>query len=415
MKRIISIILAVMLVALCCTACGTQKSSSTKKTDTGTEKKVKNTKLSSGTYTATIDGQEVKYKAAYLVDGIDAVISSGTYKSAAKDQVVFLVCNGGSLTISDATVKKSNSKSSSSIIDTACAADQASGGSSSGDDYNFYGTNSAIVVVGKGSSARISGVKIKTDSEGSNAVFATGSGKVNISGSAISTSENSSRGLDATYDGIISGKNLTISTAGEHCAALATDRGGGTVSLTGKNKLSTGGDGSPIIYSTGDISADGVTGTSQKSQAIVTEGKNRARLTNSKITVKADQGIMMYQSMSGDAADEDASSDHSTCILENTEIITEGKYPMIYITNATAKMKLKNVTFTAEKSSTLIQAASDRWGTSGSNGGDFTLTAGGTVLRGKIKASSISSIKVTLKDGSSQSGATSGSVTISKK
>jgi len=409
MKKTIFAVLVIALVSMCCIACGTKAAK--------TEKKAENTKLSSGTYTATIDGTKVKYKAAYLVDGIDATISSGTYKSASEDEVVFLVCNGGSLNISDATVKKTNSDSSSSLIETVSAEDQApqGGGTSSGDNYNFYGTNSAIVVVGKGSTAKINGVTIKTASEGSNAVFATGSGKVSINDTLINTTENSSRGLDATYDGAIKGKDMTISTKGEHCADLATDRGGGTVSLTGTNKLSTVGDGSPIIYSTGDISADGVTGTAAESQAIVTEGKNSAKLTNSKVTVKADQGIMMYQSMSGDAADEDASSDHSTCVLENTEIVTEGNYPMIYITNATAKMTLKDVTFTSEKSKTLIKAASDRWGTSGSNGGKFTLTASGTTLKGKIAANSISTIKINLKDGSKQSGSTSGSVTVSKK
>ncbi|MCI2061892.1 MAG: hypothetical protein LKJ83_03875 [Eubacteriaceae bacterium] len=399
MNKIIRTAAAALLIAVmpfCLAACGS--GSGTGSSASASTASVKNTELKAGTYTVTIGGKSVTYKAAYIVDGIDATISGGTYKAAAaKNKTVFLVCNGGSLTISDATVKKSGS------------------GESSGDDYNFYGTNSAIVVVGKGSKATISNVKITTDAEGANAIFATKSGSADVSDTTITTTENSSRGLDATYSGIIDAKDMTITTSGEHCATLATDRGGGTVTVTGTNKLTTKGDGSPIIYSTGDISADGVTGSSAKSQAVVVEGKNKAALTNSKVTVKDDQGIMMYQSMSGDAADQDSSADHSTCVLKNTTIVTKSNYPMIYITNTKAKMKVTNVTFTAEKCRTLIKATSDRWGTSGSNGGTFTLTAHDTKLSGRIKANSISSIVVKLLDGSVQSGSTSGSVTVTNE
>lgn len=67
-----------------------------------------NTKLSAGTYAATFTssqsgpgggGGTQKLSGAYLVDGIAATIDGGTWASTTADQNVFLVVNGGSLTM----------------------------------------------------------------------------------------------------------------------------------------------------------------------------------------------------------------------------------------------------------------------------------------------------------------------------
>ena len=73
---------------------------------------------------------------------------------------------------------------------------------------------------------------------------------INVSNVTINTTKNSSRGLDATYNGTIIAKDVNITTNGVHCAALANDRGEGTVHLTGGTVKTTGTD-SPAIYSTG--------------------------------------------------------------------------------------------------------------------------------------------------------------------
>ncbi|MGV1005573.1 MAG: hypothetical protein ACOYEV_12590 [Candidatus Nanopelagicales bacterium] len=219
--------------------------------------------VTAGSYTASFDGKQVTLKGAYLIDGKSVSVDGGTYSSVSADQAVFLVVNGGSLTIVNATIQKSGDASANS---------QQNPGDVS-DDYNFYGLNSAIVVVGKGSSASVSGSTVTTTSSGSNAVVSTDSGKARVSKSTITTSGNSARGLHATYGGTITGKNLTITTSGAHSAALATDRGSGTVSVTGKNQFNTSGDGSPLLYSTGDISAAGVSGTAADSQVVVVEAR----------------------------------------------------------------------------------------------------------------------------------------------
>jgi hypothetical protein len=109
---------------------------------------------SSGNYTATFDGTSVTIMAAYLIEGTSVTIDSGTYQSLTSDQVVFLVVNGGTLNITGATISKSGDASASSQQNTGDVSD----------DYNFYGLNSAIVVLGDGSSVAVADLTIDTTS-----------------------------------------------------------------------------------------------------------------------------------------------------------------------------------------------------------------------------------------------------------
>ena len=127
--------------------------------------------------------------------------------------------------------------------------------------------------------------------------------------SSITTSAGNSRGLDATYGGTILADTLDISTQGNHSAGVATDRGGGNISLT-NSTIKTAGSGSPLLYSTGDIELNNVTGSSSGSQIAGMEGLNTILINNS--TLESTQsgktasdpiadGIIIYQSTSGDA------------------------------------------------------------------------------------------------------------------
>ena len=154
------------------------------------------------------------------------------------------------------------------------------GNTTSDNNSNFRGQN-AVILGTDGSQINIKGSNITSNSNGSNAVFATGEGSViNVENTNIHTKSDSSRGLDATYKGTVNGKNLTITTEGAHSATLATDRGEGTITAEAA-KLTTSGEGSPIIYSTGNITADYITGEAKNSEIGVVEGKNSITLTNS--------------------------------------------------------------------------------------------------------------------------------------
>lgn len=361
-----------------------------------------NTALSSGSWTGQIGDKTVTLNGAYIVDGIDAVIEGGTWESTEADQTVFLVVNGGSLTIKDAAVIKTGGGESGS-------ADAGGGGS---DDYNFYGLNSAIVCVGEDSTVNIEHCTVDTDAEGANAVFATDNSTVDVSDLEINTLQNSSRGLYATCGGTITAEAVSITTHGAHCAPLATDRGGGTVTVTGAdNYLEAHGDGSPCIYSTGSISVENATGSSERSQALVIEGKNEVSLKNCSFVSTGNDGIMLYQSMSGDAADKDAAGSVSTLTMEDSTIDYQGDGPLLYVTNTTTEVTISGCTF-KNAGSELVSAATGRWGSDGSNGGTLTLTIDGQSLDGEIAADSISSVLVKAVNGGSFDGTTSGDVTV---
>ena len=359
-----------------------------------------NTELTSSRVSVTIDGKSTTLSGAYVVDGIDAVIDGGTYSSTTADQAVFLVVNGGRLTITNARIAK--------------AGDATSSGQHGVDDsYSFYGLNSAVVVVGQGSSVTVSETTLTTDASGANAVVATGSANATVTSCAIATTGESSRGLHATYAGVITGSDLTIETQGAHCAALATDRGSGTVAVDGTNTFTTNGDGSPCLYSTGQITVSGLTGQANASQAVVVEGKNHVTVTDSTlVTASQTGGVMLYQSMSGDAADADATTEVSTLAMTGVSLTCTHKVPILYVTNTSSQATLTRCALEAPGG--LATADEDRWGTAGSNGGVLALTMDVTASDGAITAGSeSSSITVVTANGGTATGPISGNVTVS--
>ncbi len=317
-------------------------------------------------------------KAAYLVDRKSVSVSRQALTSIAPNENTALVRNNGKLTMTNTTLEKT-------------------GDSDNDEDSNFSGRNAVFLV--NNSSAQISDITISSAAEGSNAIFATGE-KSHITADHIKiyTTKNSSRGLDATYGGTISANDVEIATEGAHCAALATDRGEGNVTVT-KGSFYTSGEGSPCIYSTGNIKVTNCKGTATGSEIAVVEGKNSIVLDNCQFTGSKKQGVMLYQSFSGDAGNGTASFTAKDSELTN---LSDG--PMFYITNTKAIASLEN-TVLSSKGTTLIQVTSDRWGRMNANGGNFTFTAKNQKLQGDILANSLSDIYLKLNEGTSWTGA----------
>ena len=67
-----------------------------------------------------------------------------------------------------------------------------------------------------------------------------------------------------TGGGVTKAKNLTVCTSGRSSAPIRTDRGGGIVTVEGGSYTSNG-LGSPVIYSTADVTVSDATLTSNKS------------------------------------------------------------------------------------------------------------------------------------------------------
>ena len=330
----------------------------------------------------------------YTVDGTDESSDGETISSENVDENAVLVKNSGRLILQNAIIHKP-------------------GDTSSANDSNFYGLNS-IIAATSGSSITVSDTVISADSEGSNGIFATGEGsEITVSNVAIKTTANSARGLDATYGGTIIAENIDIETEGEHCAALATDRGEGTITVT-EGTLNTAGNGSPCIYSTGAITAEKVTGTATGAQAAVIEGKNSITLKESDLAGSGKNGVMLYQSTSGDAAE-----GKSVLNVTDSVLTSDSTGPMFYVTNTTAEVNLTNSTLSFQ-SEILINAAgneTNHWGTPGSNGGMLTFMASNQNLQGNITCDEISSIDLMLHERSTYLGAINtehtGDVTVS--
>ena len=146
--------------------------------------------------------------------------------------------------------------------------------------------------------------------------------------------------------------------------------------------LTTAGSGSPLIYSTGTISISGTTGTSNGAQMVVVEGKNTATVESSSLKCTGvgnrnnvdKSGIMLYQSMSGDA---DSGTSTFTCKSSTIEILSQSDVystaPMFFITNTDAEINLESCTFTYGSNIFLSSAGTSEWGSSGTNGGVVTL------------------------------------------
>ena len=280
------------------------------------------------------------------------------------------------------------------------------GDSDEGDSADFYGTNAAVIAQNEGT-LDISDSKITTDAAYGNAVFAYGTGStINISNSTIETSQHNSGGIMVTGGAVLNADNLSITTQGGSSAAIRSDRGGGTITVNG-GTYETNGSGSPAIYSTADIKVNDAKLISNVAQAVVVEGKNSVTLNNVDATGdntvqnsdKTDllQAVMIYQSMSGDAA-----SGKGTFTM-NGGTLTSLNEGMFFVTNTVAEINLNNVNLNYATDD-LLRIQSEGWGNEGENGGQVTLNAENQSLEGIITVDENSNLNMYLSGDSAFEG-----------
>ena len=277
-------------------------------------------------------------------------------------------------------------------------------GAADGDEADFYGTNAAVFAT-NGATLDLEGIYVGTSGTHANAVFSYGEGTVvNIARSVIETSENCSGGIMVTGGGTLNATDLTIHTKGNSSAAIRSDRGGGTQNVTG-GSYTTDGKGSPVIYSTADVHVSDATLTSTSAQGVVVEGKNSVALTNCDLTAdntskNSDkspwyQAVMIYQSMSGDAAEGEASFSLSGGSLTNKN------GDVFFVNNTVATIDLTDSAIVNEDANgVFLRAAAAGWGSEGSNGGHVTMNAHTQKLDGAMVVDDVSTLNLYL-DGSS--------------
>ena len=332
-----------------------------------------------------------------------AVTETGkTYQSIKTDESALLISTKEAVTISQPIVSKT-------------------GNSDGGDNCSFYGVNAALLVKG-GSTTTIKGGTITSDANGANGVFSYGGNgghnggdgdgtTVIIEDTKITTTGGGSGGIMTTGGGVMKAKNLTINTSGRSSAPIRTDRGGGVVTVDGGSYTSNG-LGSPVIYSTADVTVSNATLTSNKSEGVCIEGKNSITLNNCQMTVSNTQrnghaqfldAIMIYQSFSGDA---DSGNSHFSM---NGGSLTNRQGHLFHVTNTNAIISLNGVKLANDDpAQVLLSVCADGWQGASNKA---TLNANRQQLEGTILVGSDSELTMNLADGSTFNGSINGNIT----
>jgi hypothetical protein len=304
------------------------------------------------------------------------------YTSDKKDVSAIYAYDGGSITLEKPAIVTS-------------------GGTSSNDNSSFYGLNAAALA-SSGGKLVIHGGTITTSGDGANGAFAAGKGSyAELSDVFIKATGGGGHGVMASNAGTMKITNVNMDTTGRSGAAIATDRGGGTITSFG-GTLKTAGQGSPSIYSTGNITVTKATMISTGAEGAVIEGSNSITVIDSAMTSDKLCGAMLYQSFSGDAQGVDSHFN----MTGGSFTVNAG--PIFCVNNTNGTIKLSGVKLSSV-SGVVLKAAPERWGKSGSNGGKAVLIAEKQELPGDlIVGDAGSSINAMLKDGSTLNGAIQG-------
>ena len=338
--------------------------------------------------------EALRITAAQTLDGYEV-------NSTTADENTILVNTTDDVTITNSTVTKT-------------------GDSDGGDNCNFYGQNAAVLVEG-GSTTTLTNLTVTSDAKGANGIFSYGGNggqnggdgdgtKVIIKDTTITTTGDGAGGTMTTGGGTTNAYNLTVTTNGQSSAAIRTDRGGGTVYVDGGTYTSNG-LGSPAIYSTAEIHVANATLVSNLSEGVCIEGWNSIELTDCDLTANNTKcngnatfmdTIMIYQSMSGDAA-----TGNSTFAMTGGSLTSKNGH-MFHVTNTNADIELNGVKLTNEDAANvLISVCDDGW-----NGGNnkATFNAKAQDLVGAVLVGNNSTLALNLSEGTTFEGYVNGNI-----
>ena len=350
--------------------------------------------------TATTAETDKKVSGATQITAAE-ILDGYAFTSTVADENAVLVNTADEVTISNSTVDKT-------------------GDSDGGDNCNFYGQNAAVLVEG-GSTTTLTNLTVTSDAKGANGIFSYGGNggqnggdgdgtKVIVKDTAITTTGDGAGGTMTTGGGTTNAYNLTVTTNGQSSAAIRTDRGGGTVYVDGGTYTSNG-LGSPAIYSTAEIHVANATLVSNLSEGVCIEGLNSIELTDCDLTANNTKcngnatfmdTIMIYQSMSGDAA-----TGNSTFAMTGGSLTSKNGH-MFHVTNTNADIELNGVKLTNEDAANvLISICDDGW-----NGGNnkATFNAKAQDLVGAVLVGNNSTLALNLSEGTTFEGYVNGNI-----
>lgn len=391
------------------------------------------TSLTSGTHTITAGYSSLTSNSVsvYVTTGASGSFSSGncgysgTVGSDSVTGTSAYVLSSGTLTTTGVSYSSSTANQNAVCVNGTGAhltlvnpAISTSGNTTSTDGSSFYGIDAAVLDY-NGGDITISGGTITTTGQGGNDVFSYGTGTVTISNATVTASGANGHGLYAAGGGTMVVNNVTASSTGASGSIVATDKGGGTITING-GTYSASGQRSAGIYSTGTVTANNATFSAANAEAVVVEGSNTCILTNSTLNADSNmeehRGIFLYQSMSGDA-------ENSTCGTGACFYMTGGTFNYTDTTNSSstatsncaafavanqvAYFQLTDVTINNDCPTLLLSALNTNWNY---NGGTTTFKAYGETMTGNIIVDSVSTADIYLYASSSNPSVLTGAI-----
>ncbi|MBQ1300022.1 MAG: hypothetical protein IIY25_02815 [Erysipelotrichaceae bacterium] len=318
-----------------------------------------------------------QYTAVVLQDGDS--ITGGTYTATGTDESVFEASGNVKADITGSVINKE------------------SGDASSADDSSFKGVNAAVRAYGN-STITMKDCTVNADASNATGVFAYDGGTVKIYDSTVTVTGGGAGGIQVAGGGTLYATNLTVTSSSK--AAIRSDRGGGTMTVYGGSYTSLGSNGCPVIYSTADILVKNASGVSEKSRAVIIEGKNSVTLENAVLegndqstkegSVRAN--VLLYQSASGDAKE-----GTSVFTMTGGKLISDSG-AMFYCTNTASVINLSKAELVLSDTGELLRVSAGRWGKDGKNGGRCTLNCEDQKLEGTVYVDDISSLEMNLEN-----------------
>jgi hypothetical protein len=334
---------------------------------------------------------------SYASSTTGASDASCRFTSTAADVQAIKVAPGGSLTATRSLITKRG--------DTGSIDSSAFYGIDAGVLASSSSTSTSDTESGRTAQLSLTDCTIQTTAIGADGAFAFGEGAtVTLDHVTIATTGGSNaRGVEATYGGTVNVTGSVISTTGDACAALASDRcTGATVPVVNATDCqgTTGGSGSPGIYCTGTFTVTGCTLGASGSEAAVIEGKNALTLSDTRLAGAARWGVLIYQSQSGDSSTGVGAYTMTGGTLTNTSdgalFVVCDTDAAITLTGATLVNPSGTLLLAGEAATALAYngAINASWGTLG---GGVTFTATDQTLGGNlILCDSASTLALTL-------------------
>ncbi|MBD5506398.1 MAG: hypothetical protein HDR09_22235 [Lachnospiraceae bacterium] len=328
---------------------------------------------------------------AVTVYAEDAESVGETFVSEGADENAVLVESGANVLLSESMVSRISSDST------------------GGDDSSFYGIGAALLVTD--GTLTITDSTIETDASGGAGVFSYGDGIVKVSDTTITTKQDTSGGIHVAGGGTLYAENLQIETDGESAAAIRSDRGGGTMYVSGGSYTSNG-LGSPAVYCTAEIEIENAVLTATGSEAVCIEGLNSLSLADCELSGDMQDleqndctwTVILYQSMSGD------SEIGNSTFSMNGGSLTSHNGGLFYTTNTESTFSLSDVDIKCNDENEFFLKCTGNsnargWGASGANGADCIFSVVKQLMEGDIIWDSISTLEFEMAENSTLTGA----------